>query len=199
MTKRKRSLLALLSTAFAVLALVPGHASGNEPPDIEIISANMGGNGCPQGTASVVLSGDKRTMSILFDQYIAEDRDYKSCNIAVALRVPDGFTVALLDIDYRGYASIPDLGGRKARFRAEYFFAGGTGPVRVQNFPRGYEGSYTISHDFVGAIWAPCGADVITRANTSVRTWGDGTFVIVDSADLIAGGITFYLDWDVCW
>jgi hypothetical protein len=198
MTKIRKNLRVLPSAMFAALAFVPGHASAQEPPDIQIISADIGGSGCPEGTASVVLSEDRRTMSILFDAYIAEDNDYKSCNIAVALSVPDGFTVALVDLDYRGYASIPDLYGRKARFRGEYFFAGDTGTVRFANFGRGYEGPYLIEHDVLGAVWAPCGADVITRANTSVRTWGTGTFFIVDTADLTTSGITFHLDWDYC-
>jgi hypothetical protein len=197
MTRIKRNLSILTSVMLSGVALTPGHAS-HVPPDIEIIDADIGGSGCPEGTASVVLSADKRAISILFDQYIAEDNDYKSCNIAVALSVPAGLTVALVDIDYRGYASVPDLYGRKARFRGEYFFAGDTGPVLVEHFPRGYDANYMISHDLFGAIWAPCGADVITRANTSVRTWGSGTFFIVDTADLTTSGITFYLDWDYC-
>jgi hypothetical protein len=97
------------SAAIAVLALAPDVAiAGDEPPDIEIIDADIGGNGCPMGTARAVLSEDKRTLSIIFDEYLAEDSEYASCNIAVSLSVPEGITVALVDVDYRGYASVPD-------------------------------------------------------------------------------------------
>jgi hypothetical protein len=199
MIKTRTNMLVLLSAAFAALAFAPARALADEDtPDIHIVSADVGGSGCPEGTASAVLSEDKRTLSIIFDEYMAEDNQYKSCNIAVGLHVPPGVTLALLDIDYRGYASIPDLKGRKGRFRSEYFFAGDTGPVRTVNFPRGYDANFMISHDLFGAVWAPCGAEVIARANTSIRTWGKGSFIIVDTADVTTNGVTFYLDWDYC-
>jgi hypothetical protein len=199
MTRTRMNLFVLLSATLAALAFAPGLAmAGDEPPDIEIVSAEIGGSGCAAGTARAVLSDDKRTLSIIFDEYYGEDNEYASCNIAVALSVPEGFTVALVEIDYRGYASIPDLPGRKARFRTEYFFAGDMGPVRVTNFGRGYDSSFMVLHDIVGAVWAPCGAEVIARANTSVRTWGSGSFLAIDTADLTTNGITFYLDWAEC-
>lgn len=199
MSKTRMNVFVLLSTTVAALAFVPGRAIADEEvPDIHIVSADIGGSGCREGTASAVLSEDKRTLSIIFDEYMAEDNHYASCNIAVALHVPPGISIALLDIDYRGYASIPDLKGRKARFRTEYFFAGDTGPVRTVNFPRGYDANFMISHDLFGAVWAPCGAEVIARANTSIRTWGTGSFLIIDTADVTSNGVTFYLDWDYC-
>ena len=199
MLRTRTNIFALLSATLAALAFAPGRASADEEvPDIYISSADVGGSGCPEGTASVVLTEDKRTLTIFFDHYMAEDNQYASCNIAVALSVPPGVSIALLDIDYRGYASIPDLRGRKGRFRAEYFFAGDTGPIKTVNFPRGYDANFMISHDILGVVWAPCGAEVIARANTSIRTWGNGSLLIIDSADLTSDGVTFYLDWDYC-
>jgi Domain of unknown function (DUF4360) len=201
MNKLRNNILVLLASALASLLIVtvgPGHAIADPPPDIEIIEADIGGSGCPMGTAQAILSADKRTLSIIFDQYYGEDNEYASCNIAISLSVPEGFTVALIDIDYRGYASIPDLPGRKARFRTEYFFAGDMGPVRIANFGRGYDASFMILHDIVGTVWAPCGDEVIARANTSIRTWGYGSFLAIDTADVTTNGITFYLDWAEC-
>ena len=200
MNRIRNDIMMLSSAALAAvftLALAPGHAIA-EPPDIEIAYADIGGSGCPVGTARAVLSTDKRALSIIFDEYFGENNEYASCNIAVALSVPEGFTVALIDIDYRGYASIPDLPGRRARFRTEYFFAGEMGPVRVTDFGRGYDRNFMILHDIVGAVWAPCGAEVIARANTSIRTWGSGSFLAIDTADVTTQGITFYLDWAEC-
>jgi hypothetical protein len=198
MNRIRNDIWVLLAAALAVLAVAPGHAIGGEPPDIEIVDADIGGSGCPMDTARAVLSADKRTLSIIFDEYSGEDDEYTSCNIAVSLSVPAGFTVALIDIDYRGYASIPDEPGSKGRFRTEYFFAGDMGPVRVTNFPRGYDKNFMIRHGIKGKVWAPCGAEVIARANTSLRTWGEGSFVSIDTADVTTTGITFYLDWDEC-
>lgn len=200
MRRTRRNLVVFLSAAMALLGVTSSHAIADEEevPDIHIVDADMGGSGCPEGTGSVVLSEDKRTLSILFDEYMVEDNHYASCNIAIALSVPAGVSIALLEIDYRGYASIPDLHGRKGRFRTEYFFAGETGPVRVETFPRGFDSNFMVSHDIVGAVWAPCGAEVITRANTSLKTWGTGSFLAIDTADVTSNGITFHLDWDYC-
>ena len=207
MSKIRNNVLVMLAAELAILAVFftgSGRAMANEPPNtdeppnIQIVSAEIGGSGCPMGTARAVMSADKRTLSIIFDEYFGENNEYASCNIAVALSVPDGFTVALVDIDYRGYASIPDLSGRKARFRSEYFFAGDVGPVQVTNFGRGYESNFMILHNIIGTVWAPCGAEVIARVNTSVRTWGADSFLAIDTADLTTNGITFYIDWAEC-
>jgi hypothetical protein len=199
MKRTRMNLFLLLSATLAAWALAPGLAiAGEEEPDIEIVDADIGGSGCPMETARAVLNDDKRTLSIIFDEYVAEDSEYASCNIAVALSVPEGITLALVDIDYRGYASIPDQPGRKARFRTEYFFAGDMGPVRVRNFDRGFDGNFVISHDIEGVVWAPCGAEVTARANTSIRTWGSGSLLAIDTADVTTDGVTFYLDWDEC-
>ena len=199
MSRTRKNVSVLLSATLAAWVFAPGRASaGDDEPDIYIVSADIGGSGCPEGTASTVLSEDKRTLTIIFDDYMVEDNDYGSCNIAVALSVPPGISIALVDVDYRGFASIPDLKGRKGRFRTEYFFAGDTGPVRVANFPRGYEGSFMIRHDISGLVWAPCGAEVIARANTSLKTWGKDSFLTIDTADVTTNRITFYLDWDYC-
>jgi hypothetical protein len=199
MNRSKTNLFLALSAALAISTLAPGLATaGGSPPDIYITDANIGGSGCPMGSARAVLSDDKRTLSIIFDEYFADNNEYASCNIAVSLSVPDGFTVALVDVDYRGYASVPDSSGRKARFRAEYFFAGQKGPVRIREFNRGYDSNFMISHGITGLVWAPCGAEVIARANTSIRTWGYGTLLAIDTADLTADGVTFYLHWEQC-
>jgi hypothetical protein len=200
MTRARTSACLLLSAAIAAAAVARGLAMAgeDEPPDIEIIEAEIGGSGCPEGTARAVLSDDKRTLSIIFDEYMAEDSEYAHCNIAVSLSVPEGITLALVDVDYRGYASVPDESGHKAQFRTEYFFAGDMGPVRVHKFYRDYDANFMISHDIKGKVWAPCGAEVIARANTSIRTWGSGTMLSIDTADVTTDGITFDLDWDEC-
>lgn len=198
MRKTCTSIFILVPLALAALALVPGSALAQDTPDIYIVDADIGGSGCPEGTASVVLSEDARTLSVFFDEYVAENSDYAACAVGVALNVPPGFTVALVDIDYRGYASVPDLPGRSARFRAEVFFAGQAGPVFVHDFPRGFDASYMIEHDILGTILAPCGDQVIARANTSLRTRGNGTLATVDTADITTTGVTFYLDWYEC-
>lgn len=207
---RTRSLL-FASMSIVTLALTlaarPAAAEVNQGiPDIQISGVIYGGNGCPQGTASVILSDDKTKFTILFDEYIAETEgtDWnvrKSCNLAVSLSIPAGYSVALLWIDYRGYALIPARG--RGVLRAEYFFAGGRGPLYTRNFPRGFDDNYLFTDVVRGRIWSPCGEDVIARANTSIQAQKASRYseydatVMVDSVDLRAG-IEFHIDWRYC-
>ncbi len=165
-----------------------------------------GGSGCPQGTASATLSGDGSTLSILYDQYIAEagvngrSFDRKSCNLAIPLNVPGGFSVSLVGIDYRGFNLLP-AGGRST-FRVEYFFAGGQGPVFTRNFTGPTNDDFLIHNDIdvAGNVWSPCGASVNVRTNSSIRVTSAGNrqaMVTVDSEDIDAA-VVFQLEWRRC-
>ena len=75
--------------------------------DITLGTPGYGGTGCPAGSASVTLSPDARSLSILFDAFTVsatrgQTFERKSCNIAVPVRVPQGLSVAILQVDYRG-------------------------------------------------------------------------------------------------
>lgn len=171
---------------------------------LNILDADYGGTGCPEGSASVVVIGNM--LSILFDEYVAttsygRQTDRKSCNYAVALAIEQGYTVALLEIDYRGFAHIPS--GGMGVFTAEYFWAGQHGPMYYRAFPPGFFGNWQET-DFVGGdAWSPCGGEVIARSNTSVlarKSSPDGeeeAEVSVDSLDLEAE-IIYYFEWDAC-
>ena len=61
----KKTLLTLLS--MAMLAAAPAQASD----DISLGEPGYGGSGCPQGSASTILSPDGKSLSILFDEFIS--------------------------------------------------------------------------------------------------------------------------------
>src|SRR4051812_39230480 len=118
----------------AALGSMPASAD-----DIALGQPSYGGNGCPQGTASAVLSDDRKTLTILFDKFSAQagkptgrTLDRKSCNIAVPLHIPSGLSVAIFSIDYRGFNSLPT--GGSSRLSVDYFFAGSRGPSFQKNF-----------------------------------------------------------------
>ena len=166
------------------------------------------GNGCPAGTAQAVMTEDGSTISIFFDQYVAqtgaargEERDYKSCNIAVPVHVPQGLSVALLDLDYRGYFNIP-VGG-KGTLSREYFFAGQRGD-RINPTVFTGDGEISVSDRLLAEslIWSRCGADVIVRANTSLLAERpmNGTqqaLVVIDTVD-VSSSLQLHLSWKTC-
>jgi hypothetical protein len=195
----------MLRCALFVLFFVFAIASAD---DIRLGQPGYGGNGCPAGSVSATLSPDYKTLSVLFDQYMAQaggqtgrSIDRKSCNLAIPVYVPQGMSVSLFKIDYRGFASIPP--GGEGRFNVEYFFAGSKGPVLQEVFNSGYENDYLITDQLVGqaTVWSPCGQEVNLRVNTSTMVRNSNpareALMTVDSAD-IRSGIIYHLQWRRC-
>jgi hypothetical protein len=189
--------LLLLAVGFAP---APAQAQG-----LTLGQPSYGGTGCPQGTASAVLGPDGRTLSILYDQYVAETTpgrrfDRKSCNLAVPLHVPSGLSVSILGVDYRGFNLLP--AGTSSTFRVEYFFAGSRGPIFERNFGGPLQHDFLI-HNEIGVaaqVWSPCGQDVILRTNSSLLVSapaGQRTYVAVDTEDIDAA-LVFLLQWRSC-
>ncbi|MCP4745224.1 MAG: DUF4360 domain-containing protein [Desulfobacteraceae bacterium] len=183
-----------------------------EGSDVYIYDFAYGGDGCPNGSGSAVMSPDFSKISVFFDEYYAysaEDprgRDRKSCNLGVAVHVPHGMTVALIKLDYRGYVDVPP--GGYAAFLANYFFAGqivgdsfklewGDDTERVEE-------DFLSSDEFLAGhvTYSPCGEDVIIRTNTSLKAYenassGEDTFAQVDTIDL-GTSIVYQLSWKQC-
>ena len=86
-----------------------------------------------------MLSPDQKALSLLFDSYqvavggtTGVSFDRKSCNVAIPVHVPQGISVSVLAVDYRGFNHLPNQG--TSQFNVEYFFAGSRGPVFRKSF-----------------------------------------------------------------
>lgn len=198
-----RSLLKL-SAMLVTLAL----SASAFADDIYLGEPGYAGTGCPAGSASVTLSPDSKQLSILFDQYLLEAggitgrrNDRKSCNIAIPVHVPQGFSVSIFAIDYRGYNLIPQ--GGQSRFQVEYFFAGQRGPSAQRIFSGPTDSDFTFTNNLqaTALVWSACGADVNLRVNSSMtlqtNNRGDQAMSSVDSMD-ISSGIVYHLQWKRC-
>lgn len=170
---------------------------------------STGGNGCPQGTVSASLSPDNAELSILFDEFIAEAgpsvgkrMDRKSCNISIPVSVPQGYSVSVIGVDYRGFVALPDRRA-SATFSAEYFFANSRGPRFSRNFRGEQFSDYFIENDLLvtAQVWSACGAKTNLRVNASMALMNssryDDAMATVDSAD-ISSGIIYQLQWKRC-
>lgn len=191
----------ILATS-ALLIAASQSATAANLSHVKIQNVGYAGNGCPAGSASVVLSPDKKSVSVLFDEYIAEaggqgqrNFDRKKCDIAFGLKVPSGISVSLIDADYRGFNDLPR--GARASFKRDYFFAGTRGPSLSKNWRGSRSDDFHIK-DRLGVfanVWSSCGADVILRSKTAatVRTRrGKEAVMMVDSADLTAKTVYRY-------
>jgi hypothetical protein len=198
--KKSVLLLALLGAASSLYA--------NWENDVRLGEPEYGGTGCPAGSAAVALSPDAKAMSILFDQFVSEAGantgrriDRKTCNIAVPVHVPQGYSVSIFQIDYRGFNSLPY--GAYSVFNVEYFFAGTRGPNYERRFDGELEDNYLLRNELAASThtWSACGQNVILRANTNMmvrsNAQNESALATVDSADVQAG-LVFNLQWRKC-
>ncbi|HLE01582.1 MAG TPA: DUF4360 domain-containing protein [Bdellovibrionota bacterium] len=192
-----------------VLAGSSAWAQGFAGPDgIRMGQPSYGGSGCPAGTASTTLSPDAQSLSILFDAYQVEaggmsgkQVDRKSCNVAIPVTIPQGYSVSIIQIDYRGFNSLP--AGAQSRFSVEYFFAGTQGPAFSRDFFGPTTDDFLINNQLraEAVVWSSCGADVNLRANTGLFVQtnyrNEQAMATVDSADVQAA-VVFQLQWKRC-
>ena len=175
--------------------------------DIALGQPGYGGSGCPDGSVSVTLSPDAKSLSLLYDQYqvsvggtTGKSFDRKSCNVAIPVHVPQGRSVSVLAVDYRGFNQLPARA--TSQFNVEYFFAGGQGPAFRRTFRGPVEADYLISNSLTAdtLVWSGCGADVNLRTNSSMRVstaGGQEALATVDTEDVNAA-IIYHLQWRSC-
>ena len=184
-------------------------ADDTAPDDLQLGTPAYGGNGCPAGSAAIALSPDYKELSILFDNFVAQaggntglTLDRRSCNVAIPVHVPHGWSVSVFDIDYRGFTDIP--AGASAGFNVEYFFAGQMGPRSTRTFYGPVSTDYMISNSLMAnaIVWSACGVDVVLRSNASMTARTnfrrEQTMATVDSIDIKAG-IKYRFAWKKCW
>lgn len=174
---------------------------------IQLGLPGYGGTGCPDGSVSTTLSPDAKSLSLIFDGYevsaggsTGRSFDRKSCNVAIPVHVPQGMSVSVLSVDYRGFNHLSP--GASSQFNVEYFFAGGRGPSFRRSFYGPLDADYTISNPLTvsAMVWSPCGADVNLRTNSSMRVSTVGNreaMATVDTEDVNAA-IVYHLQWRAC-
>ena len=195
--------LSLLPALMVLSLTVQAQATG-----LRLGVPEYGGTGCPAGSASAVLSPQEDTVSILFDNYVAEAGgttgrrvDRKSCAIGIPVEVPQGYSVAVFAVDYRGANVIPP--GGMNRFNAEYFWAGVRGPTISRVFTGPSNKDFTLTDNLIATtlVWAPCGQSVTLRINSSMMAQTnrnyDQAMGIVDSAD-VSSGLIYHIQWRRC-
>jgi hypothetical protein len=202
---------ALLTTA------LPAHApsSGvfdNPPPDRIVIDvATVNGSGCPAGTAAVAVSPDNTAFTVTYSDYLAQAGGgsdptafRKNCQLNLIVHVPQGFTYAIAEADYRGFLSLQP--GASATQRASYYFQGSSQTVpRTHPFSGAYNDDWqaTDTTDWAQLVWAPCGVQRNFNINTELRVSAGTTsadkvsFMTMDSTD---GDIStvYHLAWKEC-
>jgi len=177
---------------------------------IDVVTVN--GSGCPAGTAAVAVSPDNTAFTVTYSQYLAQvgvgalPTDMrKNCQISLVVHVPQGFTYAIAQADYRGFAAL--AAGASGVERANYYFQGQSATAFLSHTIGGGtvdDWQFTDTTDLAALIFHPCGALRNFNINTELRV-AAGTsdpkkttsFVAMDSTD---GSIStkYQFHWATC-
>lgn len=200
---------ALFASAFSAQGV---SSTPDVPPEKIQISVNtVNGSGCPKGTAAVAVASDNTAFTVTYSDYLAQvgpssnPTDIrKNCQLNLGVHVPQGFTYAIAQVDYRGYGSLQK--GAKGTEKASYYFQGSSDTAsRTHEFSGPYNDNWqtTDSTDYSALVWAPCGQDRNFNINTELRVSagtsaaGTTSFMAMDSTDGGANTI-YHLAWKEC-
>jgi len=139
------------------------------------------GAGCPSGTVQYVESTDGQTISVLFDSFQVESGKPNGpvlpgvqCDLSLPFQVPAGQKLRSVQLDYRGFASIPKRGqmvtltsahkvqGRKGRMQIDQDTDSIQGPK---------SGEFTFSQKLREGWTSECGETVDFNAKVILRAF----------------------------
>jgi Domain of unknown function (DUF4360) len=169
----------LLLAALTSVFVSPGVASAESPPPDQIVLdvVSVNGSGCPPGTASVSMLSDNTGFRVTYRQFIAtagggaDPTDFrKNCQINLLVHVPQGFTFAIAEADYRGRARLE--AGATALQRTNYYFQGSADNHYADHTFAGPLSSTWATTDrtpVAELVYAPCGVFRGLNLNTELR------------------------------
>ncbi|MER5871365.1 DUF4360 domain-containing protein [Streptomyces sp. NPDC002044] len=191
----------------------PGGGPITAPPDKIVIElATVNGSGCREGTAEVAVAPDNTAFTVTYSEYLAQvgpgappTAFRKNCQLNLRVHVPSGFTYAIVQADYRGFAFLqPGAWGQE---RASYYFQGmPQTSQRTHQFNGPFNDNWqaTDKTEYADLVWAPCGEKRNFNINTELRV-NAGTsnpqavtsFMAMDSTDASVNTL-YHLAWQVC-
>jgi hypothetical protein len=198
--------LAALALALAVSTSPALAKSRIQTHDVRAIEAQ----GCPDGSFSVVTSPDGSALSVLFDNFAVNGTEANggfarmTCAMEIPLRLPEGYSLGVYQMDYRGFAHLAEK--QRAELRVDYGTGRGNRGRQFHRDVKGsYEGDFSFNERLKGGILkrVGCGEDAVlnfraTLTLVSKRGAREGTMAL-DSADgAPVGGLTFGLDLRKC-
>jgi hypothetical protein len=185
-------------------------------PGLGMQAPTYAGTGCPDGTATATLAPDQKTLTVLFDQYIARAggasgtaRAQMNCQIQIPFQVPEGYRVQVVKLDYRGFASLPErtsssftagfryLDSQRRRTKTAHFQR-----RRVLRGP--LQSNFELTSVLRGKQhWSPCGQSFVLAADSNLAVQAgprstDEAFSTVDSLDAVQMPVKFALRWKRC-
>jgi hypothetical protein len=208
-----------LSSAVASLlapAAVTQDTAALAPPPAERIVVDVtsvNGSGCPGGSADVDVSAGNTTLTVTYSDFSpawagqgADPTDFrKNCQISLHVRVPDGFTYALTQAEYRGFAHLA-RGATAVQSTSAYFMGMSETIQRSRTFEGPFSDYWAATHrvDHGDLAWHPCGGDRNLNINTALRVSAGSaepsraSFITLGSPPNGSVRAVFHLAWRWC-
>ena len=170
-------------------------------------------NGCPEGSYSVILSFDGKTISILFDRFAIESNGIsgsgmqrKICRLTAPLNLPPNYSVGVYKVDYRGFAK---LGAKQNAELDVQYFLGPHDNEHGRVFKRKIQGPQEGDYLFTETIGAGqmkqlgCGAaallELAITLSLDTRQQSGPAMASLDSADAAPyGALVYHLNLKKC-
>lgn len=172
------SMLLSSLTAPAPASLPSNPVFGPGKITIDVVNAN--GSGCPlnsEDAAVVAVSPDSTAFTVTYSKYMAQvgpDVDVtearKNCQLGLNVHIPQGFTYAIAEANYRGFGILAK--GASASERASYYFQGDRQTTRITHTFKGPLESDWQTTDKVGIaalVYRECGEERNLNLNTELR------------------------------
>ncbi|MEU8464102.1 DUF4360 domain-containing protein [Streptomyces sp. NPDC029003] len=210
-----RTLLVGGAAAALIATAAPSQAAAPQitvPPDKIVIElATVNGSGCREGTAQVAVAPDNTAFTVTYSEYMAQvgpgappTAFRKNCQLNLRVHVPNGFTYAIVQADYRGFGFLhPGASGVE---RANYYFQGMPQTAqRTHTFSGPLDDNWQTSDktEYADLVWAPCGEKRNFNINTELRVNGGTSspnatsFMAMDSTDASVNTL-YHLAWQTC-
>lgn len=202
----------IVAAAMAMSTVVVPSADRPPPGEVTINVVTVNGSGCPPGTAAVEVSPDNTSFRAMYSNYLAavgvgtRPTDFrKNCQLHLKVNVPQGFTFAIAQIDYRGFAHLER--GATGTQRGSYYFAGTPETMKKSHTWQGplddnWQATDTVD---IGMLpYRPCGEPANLNVSTELRV-SAGTsdpktttsYMAMDSTDAYFA-TDYHLVWKRC-
>jgi len=178
--------LVALTTGFVLSAAGTAYATTSAdsaaPPagEVTLNVLSINGSGCPAGTTKVAMLSGDTGFRVTYTNFVAQagggaaPTDFrKNCQIGLQVNIPQGFTFAIAQADYRGKAQLAS--GATGLQRTNYYFQGTPGNNYVDHtFAGPLSGTWhtTDTTDATALVYEPCGAAAVLNVNTELRVYG---------------------------
>ncbi|MCC5629566.1 DUF4360 domain-containing protein [Nostoc sphaeroides] len=197
------SSLTLLSLNVVGLSQVEAQTQGFK---FQIDTATFFGNGCPNGTAKLVLNGD--TASVTFSKFEAKASPFRvvsaSCSLRLPLNVPSGYNVQPIRIKYLGFADVPT--GGSANLNVKILFQDAELSAindPNQTFPAGFSNTWSKNINIVAKTINACNKPVssVFGINSTLTARGISipqnreTQIRIDTIDTTIGDVLYQIQF----